>query len=80
MRNATQVLPAHDNLEEICKQFANVFGDKIQKIRSNLVEICGQFTPVPEPECEHILTEFSKATPEEIRTIITTSASNQHGY
>ncbi len=56
MRNATQVLPAHDNLEELCKQFANFFGDKIQKIRFNLVEVRGKFSPVLEPECEHILT------------------------
>ncbi len=66
MRNATQVLAAHDNLEKLCKQFANFFGDKIQKIRSNLVEVSGQFTPCQEPECENILTEFSEATPEEI--------------
>ncbi len=48
------------NLEELCEQFANIFGDKIQKIRSNLVEVPGQFTPVPDSKCEHILTEFSE--------------------
>ncbi len=54
MRNATQVLPADDNLEELCEQLANFFGDKIQKIRSNIVEVRGQLTPVPEPDSEHI--------------------------
>ncbi len=39
MRNSTQVLPTDDNLDELCEQFPNFIGDKIQKIRSKLVEV-----------------------------------------
>ncbi len=42
MRNATQVLlKAHHNIEELCEWFVKFFGDKIQKIRSSLIEVRG---------------------------------------
>ena len=75
MRNATQKLPAHDTLEELTETFADYFHDKVQRIRSNLEELRGQSTILPDTECPNTFLEFSETTEEEVKKIITESAS-----
>jgi hypothetical protein len=76
-RSNTSVLPKHTSSEELSNRFVSFFGDKVAKIRDELVTIQDQHQDVlcdsVTPTCK--LSSFEPATEEEIQTLVMSAAS-----
>jgi hypothetical protein len=73
-------LPSHSSSKELADKFANLFSDKIEKIRCDIIELQPQQMPesVSSQTVSHpaiLLDTFRPATEEEVRKLILASAS-----
>jgi hypothetical protein len=73
-------LPNHDSAETLSNKFADFFGDKIVKIRTELENIQEQSSGTPYANdntiCDKLLEEFAPATEDEIRKIMSSESKS----